>query len=73
MSGHYIDNDEFADAVQECQRLGRPTEKVCRMFRTLAEHVTGSPKFSRYSVHDKEEMVSMSLEKCLRNVKNWKA
>ena len=69
----YMDPEELADAVTECQARGNaPTERACRMFRTLAERLTGSPKFSRYSPDDKAEMVSDALLKCVKNIKNWK-
>lgn len=42
------------------------------MFRSIAQHLLGSPRFSRYGRADKEEMVSAALEKAIRNIKNWK-
>jgi hypothetical protein len=42
------------------------------MFRSIAQHLLGSPRFSRYRREDKDEMVSAALEKSIRNIKNWK-
>lgn len=33
----------------------------------------GSPKYKAYSFHIKEDMASAALEKCIRNIKNYKA
>lgn len=68
----YMDPEDLHDALVEAKLKGNePTERVCRLFRTLAEHLTGAPRFSRYGVHDKEEMVSAALEKLIKNIKNY--
>lgn len=69
----YLTSDELADALEEAQAGGnRPTERLCRMFRTLSERILRSPKFSGYSFADKEDMSSAAMEKMIKNIKNWK-
>lgn len=68
----YMDPEELAAAVLESQRMDAPTERVCRMFRLIAERLTGSPRYAHYSLDDKADMVSAALEKMIKNIKNYR-
>ena len=68
---YYIDRDEFHNALQECKAIGEPTVKVCNFFRLLIRHYLHGSRYAGYSTHEREDLASAALLKCLKNVRNY--
>lgn len=68
----YLTSAELAEALEESQKLGYPTERVCNYFRLIAQHLLGDSRYRNYSKDLQEDMVSAALLKCAKNIKNYK-
>ena len=69
----YLEPDDLADALEECQANGNaPTERACKYFLLLAWKLMGSAKYRDYAWHVKEDMASAALEKCIKNIRNYR-
>ncbi len=68
----YLTNEQLAEALEEAQALGQPTEKVCNYFRLIADHLLGDFRYRHYSKEMREDMASEALLKCIKNIKNYK-
>lgn len=68
----YLTSQQLAVELRASKADGQPTEQLCNYFKMIATHMLGSSKFSGYSRHIQEDMVSAALIKCLKNVHNFK-
>lgn len=68
----YLKPEDLAAALEESQRLGAPTVEVCTMFRLIIDNVLRHRNFSGYDPDFKADMASHALEKCIKNIKNYK-
>lgn len=69
----YLTSVQLAEALEESQKLGYPTEHVCNYFRLIATHLLGDSRYRKYSKQMHEDMISAALLKCIKNIKNFKA
>ena len=67
----YLTSQQLAEALEESQKLGRPTEQVCQYFSMIATHLLGDSRYARYPADMKEDMKSEALLKCIKNIKNY--
>ena len=68
----YLTSQQLAEALEESQKLGRPTEQVCKYFKLIAQHLLGDSRYRNYQKDLHDDMVSAALEKCIKNIKNYK-
>lgn len=68
----YLTSVQLAEALEESQKLGQPTEKVCNYFRLIAQHLLGDSRYRNYDADMHEDMTSAALVKCIKNIKNYK-
>ena len=68
----YLTNEQLAEALNESQALGQPTENVCKCFRLIAKHLLGSNRYRNYSKDMQDDLVSAALVKCIKNIHNFK-
>ena len=68
----YLTSQQLAEALEESQKLGQPTERVCNYFRLIATHLLGDSRYRNYPKDMQEDMVSAALLKCTKNIKNYK-
>lgn len=68
----YLTSAQLAEALEESQKLGYPTERICNYFRLIAWHLLGDSRYRNYSKDLQEDMVSAALLKCVKNIKNYK-
>lgn len=61
-SKDYLSNKEMYQEVIECQKEGKMSDKLGKMFILLAERYSTKPNFSGYSYRD--EMVSNAILAC---------
>lgn len=67
----YLTSAELAEALEESQKLGQPTERVCNYFRLIATHLIGDSRYRNYPKQLHDDMISEALLKCIRNIKNY--
>lgn len=67
----YLEPDDLARELEKSRPPNPPTQELCAMLRSIAEHLLGSPKYRGYAKDLQQDMVSAALIKCLKNVKNW--
>lgn len=69
----YLTSQQLAEELTKSQAQGNvPTVRLCEYFRLIASKFTGLSKYRNYSRSLKEDMESAALEKCIRNIKNFK-
>ena len=68
---HYLDANEFREALLEAQSKGEPTVRVCELFRLLISRYLSGPRYSGYDAATLEDLASAALEKCIRNIKGY--
>ena len=68
----YLTSAQLAEALEESQRIGRPTEQACNFFRMIAAHLLGDSRYRNYNAQMHEDMESAALLKCIKNIKNYK-
>lgn len=68
----YLTSAQLAEALEESQKLGRPTEQVCIYFKLIAQHLLGDNRYRNYPKDMHDDMISAALEKCIKNIKNYK-
>ena len=69
---NYLSPDDLADALEESQQAGCPTEKVCAMFRMIATRLLGHPHYRNYPHDFKEDLVSAGLIKAIKSIRLYK-
>lgn len=67
----YLEPEDLARELMKSMPPNPPTEELCRMLRSIAEHMCGDPRYVGYSKEMHEDMCSAALIKCLKNVKNF--
>lgn len=67
-TGYYIDKKEFRDEILRCREQDQLSDKLTRMFMTLAQNVANKMYYSEPA--DKEDCISTALFSC---VKYWKS
>ena len=68
----YLTSAQLSEALEESQKLGRPTENVCLYFKLIAQHLLGDSRYRNYPNDLHEDMISDAILKCIRNIKNYK-
>lgn len=68
----YLTSAQLSEALEESQKLGRPTEQVCQYFKLIAQHLLGDSRYRNYHKDLHEDMISDAILKCIRNIKNYK-
>lgn len=68
----YLTNEQLAEELLASQKLGHPTEQVCKYFRMIATHLLGSNRYRNYSKDMQNDLVSAALVKCIKNIHNYK-
>lgn len=63
---YYIDPDDLKKQVEITQRNKQCTDKLATYLITLHKKVLNFPAFRRYSIEEKNEMMSYSLERILK-------
>lgn len=67
-AGNYIDKDEFREEILKCRENDELSEKLTKMFITLANNVANKMYYA--DPMDREDCVSTALYSC---VKYWKS
>ena len=62
----YIDPDDLKNEVELTQRNKQCTDKLATYLITLHKKVLNFPAFRNYSIDEKDEMMSYSLERFLK-------
>ena len=62
----YIDPDDLKNEVEITQRNKQCTDKLATYLITLHKKVLNFPAFRNYSIDEKDEMMSYSLERFLK-------
>ena len=62
----YIDPDDLKNEVEITQRNKQCTDKLATYLITLHKKVLNFPAFRNYSIDEKDEMMSYSLERILK-------
>ena len=68
----YLTSAQLAEALEESQKLGQPTEQVCIYFKMIAQHLLGDSRYRNYPKELQEDMVSNAVMKMIKNIKNYK-
>ena len=68
----YLTSEQLAIELEKSQQQNAPTEQVCIYFRLIAQHLLGDSRYRNYSRDLQDDMVSAALEKCIKNIKNYK-
>lgn len=63
---YYIDPDDLKNEVEITQRNKQCTDKLATYLITLHKKVLNFPAFRSYSIDEKNEMMSYSLERILK-------
>ena len=69
----YLTSAQLAEALEESQKLGQPTEQVCIYFKMIAQHLLGDSRYRNYPKELQEDMVSNAVVKMIKNIHNYKS
>lgn len=68
----YLTSEQLAIELEASQKLGSPTAQACTYFKMIAQHLLGDSRYRSYPRELQEDMVSAAMEKCIKNIKNFK-
>lgn len=68
----YLISADLAVELEKSQQQNAPTERVCMYFKLIAQHLLGDSRYRNYPSDLHEDMISAALEKCIKNIKNYK-
>ena len=68
----YLTSEQLAIELEKSQQQNAPTAQVCIYFKMIATHLIGDARYRNYPPDMHDDMVSAALEKCIKNIKNYK-
>ena len=71
-TGWFIDSGEIWDEISNWKNTNQISDRLGQIFYEIAENMTKHPRFNRYDIELKKDMIGNAVLKMIRNLHNFK-
>ena len=71
-TGWFISSEEIWDEISNWKNTNQISDRLGQIFYEIAENMTKHPRFNRYDIELKKDMIGNAVLKMIRNLHNFK-